>query len=190
MAPAQQDPTPDALEHLERQVSAELASWRAWYARIAPLLRSVGYEPQVRLWGREYEHLSTLPEPRRVVRTPGEWDQFLRDGTVAEYREAEHQVRALWVTAQNRGLVPELPPLDRAEEVFAEVEESPSGAEASGQGRRERLRAKQRQRVDDAIKLRKEENLTAEEIAERLRLRSVDTLNKSFDDLGVARPWS
>jgi hypothetical protein len=94
------------------------------------------------------------------------------------------------VTAQNRGLVPELPPLDRAEEVFAEVEESPSGAEASGQGRRERLRAKQRQRVDDAIKLRKEENLTAEEIAERLRLRSVDTLNKSFDDLGVARPWS
>jgi hypothetical protein len=57
-----------------------------------------------------------------------------------------------------------------------------------GHGRLLRLRAIQRDRVDRAVKFREEENLTANEIAERLRI-TVDTLNKSFDDLEVRRPW-
>jgi hypothetical protein len=71
-----------------------------------------------------------------------------------------------------------------------EASTEPTRSPRLGHGRKARLRAIQQDRVDAALELREKENLTAKEIAERLRLHTVDTLNKSFDDLGVPRPWS
>ena len=189
----------DVLEQRGRLVrnpvyftEARYAEWRTNYAR--------ALEERDKLRA-QVASLSPLEQPAAL--SLDELRQREYDLYVAAYRQAPPDPRARLKIAPPTPTRPEqIEAEQQLRQVRAQIAELESAAPAEGHGatpstapgtgsssaEESVVRARQRERVEKAIKWRADENLSAAQIAKRLGI-SVDTLNRAFRALGVDRPW-